>query len=84
MNKKLTCILWECTNPVRTVTATVRVCNREDTMLPVKTENPIPKGKMLEVMAHLRSISVPAPIGIGTVIAADVLGTNIIATGKVD
>lgn len=74
----------ECTNPVRTVTATVRVGNRKDTMLPVKTEKPIPKEKMLEVMALLRQLSVAAPVTIGTVIAADVLGTNIIATGKVE
>ena len=32
----------ECTNPVRTVTATVRVANRENTMVSVKTENPVP------------------------------------------
>lgn len=74
----------ECTNPVRTVTATVRISNRKDTMLSVKTENPVPKGKMMEVMALLRTLSVPAPVAIGTVIAADVLGTNIIATGRVD
>lgn len=74
----------ECTNPVRTVTATVRVNNRKDTMLCVKTEAPIPKGKMMEVMALLRSISVSAPVAIGTVIIPDILGTNIIATGKVD
>ena len=35
-------------------------------------------------MQLLRSISVTAPVAIGTVIAADVLGTNIIATGKVE
>lgn len=74
----------ECTNPVRTVTATVRVKNRTDTMLSVKTETPVPKGKMMEVMAFLRSITVTAPIAMGTVIAPDILGTKIIATQKVD
>ena len=74
----------ECTAPMRTVTATVRVGNREDVMLPVKTEQPVPKEKMMEVMALLRQISVNAPLSIGTVILPDVLGTNIIATGKVD
>ena len=33
----------ECTNPTRTVTSSVRVENREDTMVSVKTENPVPK-----------------------------------------
>ena len=74
----------ECTHPVRTVTATVRVANRPDTMLCVKTEAPVPKESMMEVMAHLRSMTVTAPIARGTVIVSDILGTKIIATGKVD
>ena len=74
----------ECTNPVRTVTATVRVGNRGDTMVSVKTEAPIPKGKMMDVMTLLRSMTVAAPIAIGTVIVPDILGTKIIATQKVD
>ena len=51
----------ECTNPVRTVTATVRVANRKNTMVSVKTEAPVPKAKMMEVMAYLRSVTVNAP-----------------------
>ena len=74
----------ESTNPVRTVTATVRVANRKDTMLSVKTETPVPKKKMMDVMALLRSMTVTAPISIGEVIVADILGTKIIATQKVD
>lgn len=74
----------ECTAPMRTVTATVRVHNREDVMLPVKTEQPVPKEKMLEVMAALRSMTVNAPIAPGAVILPEIFGTKIIATGKVD
>ena len=74
----------ECTNPVRTVTATVRVANRPDTMVSVKTEAPVPKGKMMDVMHILRSMTVSAPVEIGSVIVSDILGTKIIATGKVD
>ena len=74
----------ECTHPVRTVTATVRVANRPDTMLCVKTEAPVPKESMMEVMAHLRSMPVTAPIARGAVIVSDILGTKIIATGQVD
>lgn len=74
----------ECTNPVRTVTATVRVENRRDTMLSVKTEAPVPKGNMMDVMAVLRGMTVSAPIAMGAVIAPDILGTKIIATQKVD
>ncbi len=73
----------EITNPLRTVTATVRVANRKDTMASVKTELPVPKGKMKEVMARLRAISVEAPVNIGDVILEDVFGTKIIATGTI-
>ena len=74
----------ECTNPVRTVTSTVRVSNREDTMVSVKTAAPVPKEKMMEVMAQLRSITVSAPVKIGDVILSDVFGTNVIATKAID
>ena len=71
----------ECTNPVRTVTSTVRVCNR-DTMLPVKTAAPIPKDAVFATMEKIRSTQVTAPIKIGDVILEDVFGTQIIATGE--
>lgn len=70
----------ECTHPVRTVTATVRVSNRHNTMASVKTSVPVDKDKMLQVMQALRKISVQAPVHIGDVIAANVCQTNIIAT----
>ncbi len=73
----------ECTNPTRTVTSIVRVANREDTMVSVKTEAPIPKGKMMEAMAQIRAKTVSAPIAIGDVIIENLFGTNLIATGNV-
>lgn len=74
----------ECTNPVRTVTATVRVANRPDTMVSVKTAAPIPKGEMLNVMAMLRKTKVDAPVRIGDVVLSDVFGTNIVITKDMD
>ena len=73
----------ECTNPVRTVTATVRVDNRLDTMVSVKTETPVPKGEMHAVMARLRAITASAPIAIGDVLLENVSGSRIIATKEV-
>ena len=73
----------ECTNPVRTVTSTVRVSNRKDTMVSVKTAAPVPKEKMMEVMAQLRSITVSAPVKIGDVILTNVFGTDIIVTKEI-
>lgn len=74
----------ECTHPMRTVTATVRVANRSNVMLSVKTEQPVPKENMMDVMATLRSITVTAPVARDAVIVSDILGTKIIATQKVD
>lgn len=73
----------ECTHPVRTVTSTVRVTNRKDTMVSVKTAAPIPKQEMAAVMAMIRKAAVTAPVSIGDVLIADVCGTNVIATGNI-
>ena len=74
----------ECTNPVRTVTSTVRVSNRKDTMVSVKTAAPVPKDKMMDVMELLRSITVSAPVKIGDVVLNGVFGTDIIVTKEID
>lgn len=74
----------ECTNPTRTVTSSVRVENREDTMVSVKTASPVPKDKIFEVMRLIRAKSVCAPVGIGDIIIKDVFGTNIVATKNIE
>lgn len=74
----------ECLHPMRTVTAVVRVDNRKNTMVSVKTEAPVPKGKMLDVMALLHETSVQAPVAIGDTVLEDVFGTRIIATKDID
>lgn len=70
----------ECLHPMRTVTAVVRVANRENAMVSVKTEAPVPKEKMLEVMALLHETAVQAPVRIGDVLLPSVFGTRVIAT----
>ncbi len=70
----------ECTHPTRTVTSTVRVENREDTMVSVKTAAPVPKDKIFAVMQLIREKSVCAPVHIGDVLIQDVFGTSIVAT----
>ena len=74
----------ECTNPVRTVTATVRVSNRYNTMASVKTVTPVAKEKMMDVMAALRNTQIQAPVRIGDVILTDVCGSAIVVTKAVD
>lgn len=74
----------ECTNPVRTVTATVRVSNRYNTMVSVKTASPVPKGQMMEVMNVLRKTTVNAPVSIGDIIINNICGSDIVVTKAVD
>ena len=74
----------ECTHPVRTVTSVVRVSNRADTMVSVKTENPIPKENIFDVMNVIRKTEINAPIKIGDIIVKDIFSTNIIATKNID
>lgn len=74
----------ECLHPMRTVTATVRVANRENTMVSVKTEYPVPKGSMMDVMALLRETCVNAPVAIGDVVLPDVFGTRIVITKNIN
>ncbi len=76
--------IHECTNPMRTVTSTVRVANRKDTMVSVKTAAPVPKDKMMAVMELLRQTRVNAPVAIGDVVLTDVFGTQIIITKAVE
>ena len=73
----------ECTTPVRTVTATVRVSNRYNTMASVKTLTPVAKDKMMEVMHALRQIQIQAPVKIGDVVLADVCGAPIVVTREI-
>ena len=73
----------ECTHPMRTVTSVVRVANREDTMVSVKTAAPIPKEHIFDVMQQIRATKVEAPIKSGTVILPDAYGTEVVATKTV-
>ena len=70
----------ECLHPMRTVTATVRISNRPNTMVSVKTARPVPKEGMMEVMALLRQTRVNAPVAIGDVVLTGVFGTEVVVT----
>ena len=74
----------EVLHPVRTVTSTVRVANRPDCMVSVKTETPVPKGSMMAVMVALRKTEIQAPVALGQVILEDVFGSRIVATKAID
>lgn len=73
----------EVTNPVRTITSTVKLENGK--MLPVKTNKPIPKELMFKCMEEINKIVAKEPIKIGDVLIENVLGTgsNVVATKNV-
>ena len=76
----------ELTNPVRTITTSIRVNNREDMLVSVKTSGPIPKGKIFDVMEQINKVEVSAPIKCGDIVIKDVLGlgVNIVSTRTVN
>ena len=75
----------ELTHPVRTLTTTVAVANREGAYLPVKTAKPISKGKLFEAMAIVNSTKAIAPIKIGDVIIENMLGeADLVAAADVE
>jgi len=67
----------EMTNPLRTVTSTVKIADAEIARLPVKTAQAFPKGKMFELMSALKQVKVKTPVNMGDVILRNALGTNI-------
>ena len=75
--------IGECTHPVRTVTAVLRVSGRADTMVSVKTAAPIPKEHIFDCMALLRKTEAVPPIRTGDVLLRDVFGTEIVATSNI-
>lgn len=68
----------ECTNPMRTITSTVKC--EDGTLLSVKTDRTIPKDKMFECMKIINSVITPLPVSVGDVIIKDVFGANVVAT----
>ena len=76
----------ELTNPKRMITSFVRVKNRKDTVVSVKTSVVIPKGMIFEVMEEINKVGVDAPTHIGDVAIKNVLGTgaDIIITKNID
>jgi CxxC motif-containing protein len=67
----------ELTNPKRVITTTVKLENSYLNLLPVKTEDSVPKGMIFEIMEELDKITVTAPINVGDVIVENILGTGV-------
>ena len=76
----------ELTNPTRVITTTVKLENSYLQLLPVKTEDPIPKGMIFDIMEALDKVKVNAPVKVGDVIVENILdtGVNVISAKTMD
>ena len=72
----------ECTSPVRVITTTVK--SKEGKVIPVKTNSPIPKGKIFECMKIINNSHPVLPIKAGDVIIKNVYGSDVISTVNAD
>lgn len=72
----------ELIHPTRVITSTVRCVGARIPRCPVKTDRPIPKEQIQEVMAALDGVCLTAPVAMGQVVLADVChtGANVVAT----
>jgi len=75
----------EIENPTRTIASSIPVVDGDSLMASVRTDRPIPLGKIFEVMEEIRKKTLTAPVTIGDVIIANPAGcdTDIIATRDV-
>ncbi|MCW4029719.1 MAG: DUF1667 domain-containing protein [Candidatus Bathyarchaeota archaeon] len=75
----------EMSNPVRTLTTTVKVKHGVLPLVSVRTNKPIPKSRIFDAMNLLSNVEVEAPIKIGEAIIQNVFdtGVNIVATKNI-
>ena len=67
----------EVTAPERTVTSTVKVEGGSAPLVSVRTKGDIPKEKIFDCMAAIRTAKVNAPVHIGDVVIPNVCGTGV-------
>lgn len=72
--------------PMRVFTGTVITNSSRRVLLPVRSNKPIPKDKIIECSHLLSQIKVKVPIRVGEVIVPDVMNTkiNIISSASLD
>lgn len=76
----------EFAHPVRILTTTVKLTGVQNDLLPVRSNNPLPKEKIMDCMEIIRTTAVKAPVERYAVIIPDICGTgvDIVATKNVD
>lgn len=75
----------EFSHPVRILTTTVKIADAANDLLPVRSNQPLPKEKLFECMEVIRNTQVSLPVARYDVVIADICGTgvDIVATKAV-
>ena len=68
--------------PTRVLTSTVRLAGASLRRCPVKTDRPVPREKLLEIMSLLNDVELTSPVTIGQEVITNVCntGANVIVT----
>jgi len=76
----------ELVNPMRSIASNIAVDNGDFPLVSVRTDAPIPLGRIFDAMKEIKNRKVKAPVHIGDRIIENVAGTssNIIATRHVN
>ncbi len=76
----------EIKNPMRTIASSVKLKGGTMPLVSVRVTGPIPKAKIMDVMAVIRETTVDAPVKIGDVLIEDILGlgVDVMATRNVE
>lgn len=67
----------EIIDPKRILTSAVLTEGLEIRMLPVRTNKPIPKSKLMDAMEEIKKIRVSKPVGVGDVVQKDFIASGV-------
>lgn len=67
----------ELLNPTRVLTSTVKINKGIHNRLPVRSNKPLPKDKLLEASLSLKDVEVTSPIKKGEIIVKNILNTGV-------
>lgn len=73
-------------HPVRILTTTVKIKGEQDRLIPVRSEEPLPKEKIMECMEVIKKQEAELPVQMYDVIIPNICnsGINIVATGELN
>ncbi|NIA03455.1 MAG: DUF1667 domain-containing protein [Nitrospirae bacterium] len=75
----------EAVDPLRVLPTSVKVIGGDRPLVSVKTDQPVPKRLISQIMDYIRTLQIDAPVEIGQVMAEHLLGTEarLVATRQV-